>query len=174
MSYKIVQYVNKLSPTAGTAVTTIGITLKSGYLRISTGTTGAYVDIGASPLATSNTLQIPGTSSIVVKDRVARQRLSGITTGTTTTLSFGEGNGNTFVVGDYVSIENGYPAGINTIHNQITATTDSSIVIAFDSSSLTGVAVTFATAARSTKVSAIGQNGSADVSITEIQLASNA
>jgi len=174
MSYKIVQYVNKLSPTVGTALTTLGITLKSGYLRISTGATGAYVDIGANPLATANTLQIPPSSSVVLKDRVARTGIVGITTGSPTVITLASNYGNPFVVGDYVTIENGFPSGINTSHNQVTATTDSSLTISFDSTSVTGIALTNTSVARSTKISAIGQNASADVSIVEIQIASNA
>lgn len=174
MSYKIVQYINKISPSASVATTSTGIALKSGYLRISTGTTAAYVDIGATPVATVNTLQVPASSSIVLKDRVARQSVVGITTGNPTVLTFSSNTGNPFIVGDYVTIENGYPSSISTSHNQVTATTDYSITVSFDSSSITGVALTGTTVARSTKISALGQGGGADVSITEIQLASNA
>ena len=92
-----------------------------------------------------------------------------ITTNTTTVISFPENAGNPFLVGDYVTIENASPSGINTSHNVITAVTDSSITINFNISSLSGIAVTTATVARSVKVSAIGNGGTSGVNIVEVQ-----
>ncbi len=172
MSFRIVQTVNRLTPTASIASTTGAITLKSGYIRVSTGATGAYIDISNDPVATVNSFHISPASSEVVKQRVARQVISGITTGTTTTISFGENFGNPFTTSDYVSIENAYPSGINTSHSQVTATTDSSITINFNSTAVTGIAVTNATVARSVKLSALGEGGQADVSIAEVQTVS--
>jgi len=172
MSLRIVQTVNRLTPTASVASTTGSIALKSGYIRISTGSTGAYVDINNDPIATVNSFHIPPVSSEVIKQRVARQVISGITTGTTTTITFGENYGNPFTTSDYVTIENAYPSGINTSHSQVTATTDSSITINFNSSTITGIAVTNATVARSVKLSALGEGGQAEVSIVEVQTVS--
>lgn len=172
MSFRIVQTVNRLTPTASIASTTGGIPLKSGYIRVSTGSTGAYVDINNDPIATVNSFHIPPASTEVLKQRVARQVVSGITTGASTVITFGENYGNPFTTSDYVTIENAYPSGINTSHSQVTATTDSSITINFNSSSVTGVAVTNATVARSVKVSALGEGGQTDLSIVEVQTVS--
>ena len=184
MAYKIAQYVNPIAASASVATTSNGIALKSGYLRVSTATTGAYVDIGVTPVAATNTLFIPANTNVVLKDRVARAGVVAITTGTSTVLTLDSSTNNPFIVGDYVTIENGYPAGINSVHNLVTATTDISsywtgttnptITISFNSSSVTGVALTGTTAARSTKISALGAGGATNVSITEIQITSSA
>lgn len=173
MSIRVVQTINKLNPSASVASTTGGIALKSGYIRISTGSTGAYVDLGGDPIATVNSFHIPGLSCEVIKQSTARQAISGITTGTSTIITFGENFGNPFTTSDYVTIENAFPSGINTTHNKVLSITDSSITINFNSSSITGVAVTGATVARSVKVSALGQGSPSDVSIAEVQIASS-
>jgi hypothetical protein len=184
MSYKISQYVNPISASASVATTSTGIALKSGYLRVATATTGAYIDIGGAPVAATNTLFVPANSSVVLKDRVARIGVVGITTGTSTVLTLDTSINNPFVVGDYVTIESGYPAGINSIHSLVTATTDISsywggtgvptITINFNSSSVIGIALTGTSVARSTKISAIGSGSAATISITEVQIASSA
>mgnify|MGYP003337566392 FL=1 len=107
MSFRIVQTVNRLTPTASIASTTGGIPLKSGYIRVSTGSTGAYVDINNDPIATVNSFHIPPASTEVLKQRVARQVISGITTGASTVIAFGENYGNPFTTSDYVTIEIG-------------------------------------------------------------------
>ena len=171
MSLRIVQTFPKLSPTSSVSVATTGIALRSGYIRVSVAATAAYVDIGNSPVATSSSFHVPAQTSQVFKERVARQVIAGIVTGTTTFISFGENNGNPFTTNDYVAIENAYPVGINSVHSQVIATTDSSITINFNSTAFTGIALTTATVARTVRVSALGQNGSADVSVCEVQIA---
>ena len=170
MSIKVIQTLPKLNPSSSVSVATTGIALKSGYLRVSTGATGAYVDIGVTPSATTSSFHIPAQSNQVFKERIARQTVIGITTGTSTIINFSENTGNPFNVNDYASIENAYPAGINTAHNIITATTPTSITINFDSSAITGVAYTIASVARSVKVAAIGAGNGTDVSICEVQI----
>ncbi len=171
MSLRVIQTFPKISPTSSVSVATTGIALRSGYIRVSVAATAAYVDIGNNPNATSGSFHVPAQTAQVFKERVARQVITGIITGTTTVLNFGENNGNPFTTNDFVTIENAYPVGINTLHNQVIATTDSSITINFNSSAITGIALTTASVARSIKVSALGQNGSADVSICEVQIA---
>lgn len=170
MALKVVQTVTALSA-AGTATTSTGIALKSGYLRIATTTVGANISVGGAPVATANDLLVPVNTSEIIKERVARQSISAITVGAATTISFNENAGNPFLVGDYVTIENAYPAGINTSHNLVTAVTDSNITIAFNSSAIVGVAVTNSSVARSVKVSAIGNGGTSGVNIVEVQTA---
>lgn len=174
MALKIVQTYNQLTAGSGAATTTGGIALKTGYLRVSTAATAVYLDIGGDPVATINSFHIPTQRSEIIKERVARQRISGITTGTTTVIAFAENAGNPFLVGDYVTIENAHPAGINTTHNLVTATTDSSITISHNSSAITGIALTSATVARSIKISALGTVSAAPLSIAEIQISSQA
>lgn len=169
MAIKIVQNVNRITVTAGAATTSNPIALKSGYLRVSTGLTSVYVETGSVPEATINSFQISPYGNEVLKERIARQRIVGITTGTSTVILFDENASNPFLLGDYVTIQNAQPAGINTEHKLITAVSDESVTISHDSSSIVGIiTVTNANLARSVKVSALAADGSQNVSITEI------
>ena len=169
MAIKVVQNVNRISATAGAATTSNPIALKSGYLRVSTGLTSIYVETGGVPVATTNSFQISPYGNEVLKERIARQRIAGITTGTSTVISFDENASNPFLLGDYVTIQNAQPAGINTEHKLITAISDESVTISHDSSSIVGViTVTNANLARSVKVSVLAAESTQNVSITEI------
>jgi len=169
MAIKVVQNVNRISATAGAATTSNPIALKSGYLRVSTGLTSIYVETGGVPVATTNSFQISPYGNEVLKERIARQRIAGITTGTSTVISFDENASNPFLLGDYVTIQNAQPAGINTEHKLITAISDESVTISHNSSSVVGViTVTNANLARSVKVSVLAAEASQNVSITEI------
>jgi hypothetical protein len=175
MAIKVVQNVNRITVTAGAATTSNPIALKSGYLRVSTGLTSIYVETGApsasggNPIVTTNSFHIGPYGNEVLKERIARQRIAGITTGTSTVISFDQNASNPFLLGDYVTIQNAQPAGINTEHKLITAISDESVTISHDSSSIVGIiTVTNANLARSVKVSAITASGSESVSITEI------
>ena len=71
------------------------------------------------------------------------------------------------MVGDYVTIQNAQPSGINTEHKLVTGITDGSVTISHNSSSIVGVITTTnANLARSVKVSVISASASQDVSIT--------
>lgn len=169
MALRIVQTIPKIEPAGASAALSDPIVLRSGYIRISTGSTGAYVAIGTSPVATEDDFHIPPWNTEVLKERLARQKIIGITTGTTTTVSFAA-NQCSFEVGDYVSIRDASPAGINTTHVPVLSITDSSVVIGYNSSSVTNVLVlnNQATLARSVKVSALSAGAGSDVSICEV------
>ena len=169
MAIKVVQNVNRISPTVSVAATSNPIALKSGYIRVSTGLTAVYVEIGGDPVATVNSFHIPPYSAEVVKERISKQQIAGITTGTSTIITFQNNAGNPFSVGDYVTIEGAQPAGINTVHQQITALTDSSITVATNTSSIVGIITTTAsTVSRSVKVSALSASADTNVSISEV------
>ena len=169
MAIKIVQNVNRVTAVVGSATTSNPIALKSGYLRVSTGLTSIYVETGGDPIVTTNSFHIPSYGSEVLKERIARQKVAGITTGTSTIISFDNNSGNPFLVGDYVTIQNAEPSGINTEHKLVTGITDGSVTISHNSSSIVGVITTTnANLARSVKVSVISESTSQNVSITEI------
>ena len=169
MAIKVVQKVNRITANVSTATTSNPIALKSGYLRVSTGLTSVYVEIDSEPAATVNSFQIGPYGNEVLKERIARQKIAGITTGTTTIVSFSENAGNPFLVGDYVTIQNAQPAGINTEHKLVTQVLNDSLTISHNSSSIVGVITTTnANIARSVKVSVLAADGSQNVSITEI------
>ena len=169
MAIKIVQNVNRVTAVVGSATTSNPIAIKSGYLRVSTGLTSIYVETGGDPIATPNSFNISSYGSEVLKERIARQKVAGITTGTSTIISFDNNAGNPFLVGDYVTIQNAEPSGINTEHKLVTGITDGSVTISHNSSSIVGVITTTnANLARSVKVSVISESTSQNVSITEI------
>jgi hypothetical protein len=169
MAIKVVQKVNRITANVSTATTSNPIALKSGYLRVSTGLTSVYVEIDSEPAATVNSFQIGPYGNEVLKERIARQKIAGITTGTSTIVSFSENAGNPFLVGDYVTIQNAQPAGINTEHKLVTQVLNDSLTISHNSSSIVGVITTTnANIARSVKVSVLAASGTQDVSITEI------
>lgn len=169
MAIKIVQNVNKISPTVSVAATSNPIALKSGYIRVACASTAVYVETGGDPVATPNSFLIPPFGNEVLKERLAKQQIVGITTGTSTVITFDNNAGNPFLVGDYVTIENAQPAGINTVHNLVTATTDSAVTIAANTSAIVGVITAAgATLSRSVKVSALAIGSATDVSITEV------
>lgn len=169
MAIKVVQNVNRISPTVSVAATSNPIALKSGYIRVAAGLTAVYVETGGNPVVTTNSFFISPFGNEVLKERLAKQQISGITTGTSTIITFDQNAGNPFLVGDYVTIENAQPAGINTVHQLITATSDASITISANTSAFVGVITTSgATVSRSVKVAALADNAATNVSITEI------
>lgn len=175
MALKIAQTTPTLSVTSG--VTTSGpIELTSGYLRLASNV-GCNVAIGTNPSATSNDFYVAGNIPEIIKERVARQRIAGITTGSSTTISLGHNNGNPFLIGDYVTIAGS--TGINTTHNQVTAVTekygDTTLTINYNSTGIaaTTISITNAYVARSVRVSA-SSTTSGSLYITEVQIASQA
>lgn len=168
MAIKIVQNVNRISPSASVASTSTAISMKSGYIRVSTGNTGAFIDVGPDPVATSNNFHLPPYGTEVLKERFVKQRISGVTTGTTTVLDFSDLNGHAFTLADRVTVEHASPIGINTTHSNILSLTATTVTINHNTSSLTGVAVTNAIATRSVKVSALGDGAATNVSIVEV------
>jgi hypothetical protein len=164
MATKIVQTVNRISPT-NSSVSSNPISLKSGYIRVSAANTGAYVAIGTDPVATINSFHLTTYGSEVIKERIARQQIAGISTGSTTTVSLFENAGNPFKVGDYVTIE-----GSNVIleHKHVTSITDFTITIDHDSSAVSNVTTAYSTLSRSVKVAAISSADGSDISIAEV------
>ena len=169
MAIKIVQNVNRISPTVSVAATSNPIALKSGYIRVAAGLTAVYVETGGNPTVSTNSFYISPYGNEVLKERIAKQRISGITTGSSTVITFADNAGNPFLLGDYVTIENAEPSGINTVHQLVTSLTDSTLTISANTSSVVGViTVSNAVVSRSVKVAALADGGATNLSITEI------
>jgi len=174
MATKIIQDGNipRIAPAVGVASTSIPIVLKSGYLRITVGSTsgiyGGHIKIGNDPVATQNDFHVTSYEVDVIKEIMKRQVIAGITTGSTTKLIFAQNSGNPFTVSDYVSIENAPTVGLNTTHKQILSLDDSSITIDFDSSSITSPNVTGWSVARSVKVSCLSFEPNTYFNISEV------
>lgn len=174
MAIKIVQdtVIPRIAPTAGVAQTSVPIALRSGYLRITigstTGSAGGYVSIGENPVVTSDSYHITSYSVDVLKETMRRQQIVGVTTGTTTTLFFAENAGNPFALTDYVTISGAPTAGINTTHKQVLSRTDGSITIDFNSSAVSSPNVTGATLSRSVKVAVLTYEPDTFFNIAEV------
>lgn len=170
MAIKVVQKVKRIAANASTPTLSDPIALKSGYLRISTGVTAVYVETGiGTPVATVDSFHLGPYGNEVLKERIARQSIVGITTGASTVVIFDNNAGNPFLAGDYASIENVTTAGINTQHKLVSDVYDNYLVLNHDTSSVTGVITTTgASIARSVKVSVLAATESQVVSITEI------
>ena len=170
MAIKVVQEVKRITANASTHTLSDPIALKSGYLRVSAGeVTSVFVETGGTPVATVDSFHLGPYGNEVLKERIARQRIVGITTGASTVVLFDNNAGNPFLVGDYASIEGVTTAGINTEHKEVTDVYNDSLVLDYDTSSVTGViTATNASIARSVKVSVLAASGEQPVSITEI------
>lgn len=170
MAIKVVQNVQKITASPGVAGTSSPISLKSGYLRISIASSGVgcYVAIGTDPVATSNDFHIGTYTAEVLKERIARQQIVGIITGSTTKLVFESNAGNPFLTTDYVSIEGAPTVGINTTHNPVISRDETSITINYNSSSIVNPNITGSTVSRSVKVSAYTTDTNNGVSVTEV------
>ena len=86
-----------------------GFAQQSDTLRVSlvgaSGMDGAHIKVGEMPTATTaDYYLIKGESATITIHRPSSQRVVGITTGTTTTITFPEGTGSPFGVGNSVSI----------------------------------------------------------------------
>jgi hypothetical protein len=174
MATKIIQdtQIPRLAPSVGVAATSVPIALKSGYLRVTigstTGSSGGYIAIGTDPIANQNNYHITSYSVDIIKDTMKRQIITGITTGTTTVLSFPQNVGNPFTADDYVTIENAPTVGLNTTHRSIVSMTDSSVTINFNSSSVVSPNISGATLARSVKVSCLTYEPDTFFNIAEV------
>jgi hypothetical protein len=174
MAIKIVQDVQipRVNTAVGIASTSVPISLKTGYLRITIGSTGnnagGYVAIGTNPTVNRNCLHIVPYGTDILKETLRNQRIVGVTTGTTTTLNFGENNGNTFASTDYVTVSGATSAGINTTHVAIVSTGVDSITIAHNSSSVTSPDISGAIASRSIKVACLTDDANTFFNISEV------
>jgi len=78
---------------------------QSEYLRVVAKGAGAHVAIGTLPTATvANYFVHSGESEVISLGKPQSNRVTGITTGATTTIDFAEGTGSPFGVGDAVTL----------------------------------------------------------------------
>ena len=127
MAHKVVGTGTTVAILAGPGATSIPISLQTGYLRIAT-SVASHVGIASTATATAsrNDYFVPTSDVTILKDRVASSRVSVATTGTSTTYTFDQNNGNPFLVGDFVTVTGSSVSGYNCSHQLITSsnTTD--------------------------------------------------
>ena len=129
---------------------------------------GGYVAIGTNPTVNRNSFHVVPYGTDILKETMRRQVITGITTGTTTTISFADSVSNPFLPTDYITIDGAATAGINTTHNSIVSMTDSSVTINFNSSSITSPNIAGASAYRSVKVACLTDDTGSFFNISEV------
>jgi len=179
MALKIVQNITSVIPPNNGIATSGVINLQTGYLRLTASGSGCHIAIkdgnNVAGASSESSFLIPENTSEIIKERVARQKISGITTGTNTVITFGENFGNPFSVNDHVSILGSQHTGINTSFAQVLSKTESSITLDFNSTAVGGaLTVTNAIVSRCVKVEVFPEASNAHLHIAEVQIASQA
>lgn len=173
-AFKIVQKVPKLSGIS----TSEPISLQSGYLRISP-EADTYIEIGYTPtISTSSSLWLKAGETVIVKESVRSQTISGVTTGSSTIISLPSGTTSCVNVGDYVSLSGIEPLGINTSFAEVSSVLGTDprneyqsdrVVLNWDTSSITGI-VTTTSSAEIRKSIKVAANSGGATHITEVQI----
>ena len=170
-SLKIIQNIGEFTFN-GSSVSSDPIALKSGYLRIANGPQFCHVAIGSTTIATEDDFGITANESLVLKESVASQGISGITTGAQTILLSPEGGGSAHSVGDYISISGASPVGINTNWARVVSVLGRQLVLDYDTSNVIGpYSFAGAETRRSVKVTFNTSHGAAFAHVSEIQIA---
>ena len=156
-----------------------GIAQQSDTLRVSlvgaSGMDGAHIKVGEMPTATTaDYYLIKGESATINIHRPASQRVTGITTGSTTIVQFPEGTGTPFGVGNSVSItvtDQSYyddiikDASVTAVDNTagVGGAFATRITLDADTSGIVTAVSGYATLRNSFKISALAKGNAADV-----------
>jgi hypothetical protein len=156
-----------------------GIAQQSDTLRVSlvgaSGMDGAHIKVGEMPTATTaDYYLIKGESATINIHRPASQRVTGITTGSTTIVQFPEGTGTPFGVGNSVSItvtDQSYyddiikDSSVTAVDNTagVGGAFGTRITLDADTSGIVTAMSGYATLRNSFKVSALAKGNAADV-----------
>ena len=168
--------------TSATAVASTSFSVQSDTLRVVAVSAGTFVAIGTNPTATATDYYVPlgGTATLALSP--ASQRVVGIITGTATTITFPEGTGSPFSVGDYVSLTSSGQPYYNFIHQPVTAVNATSGYDGYYSTRITvatntiGIVTAFSTDGdlrKSVRVSTYG-TGSGTLQIQQVQISGDA
>jgi len=173
---------SSIAITSGAATTSSALSVQTKALRVVAVSAGAFIGIGTSPTATTTDYYVPAGGTAVLALSPASQRISGITTGATTTITFPEGTGSPFVVGDYVTLTSVGQSYYNFSHQPVTAVDATSGVGGYYSTRITvatstaGIITAFSTDGDlrdSIKVSAYG-TGAGTLYYQQVQIAGDA
>lgn len=178
MAHKVVGTGTTVAIFVGTGATSIPISLQTGYLRIAT-SVASHVGIAstATTTASRNDYFVPTSDVTILKDRVASSRVSAATTGTSTTYTFDQNNGNPFLVGDFVTVTGSSVSGYNCSHQLISSSNTTpgseSVTVSFNSSATTAAFTGSADVRRSVVVNTFG-NAAGYAQISQVQIVSQA
>ena len=179
--HKPVGLSSSITITSGTATTSSTLSVQSKVLRV-VATAGAFVAIGTNPSASSIDYYVPSGGTATLALSPASQRVIGISTGTTTTITFPEGTGSPFVVGDYVTFTSVGQSYYNFTHQAVTAIDTTTGVAGYYSTrinvstSTSGIVTAFSADGdlrKSIKVSAYG-TGAGSLYYQQVQIAGDA
>ena len=156
-----------------------GIAQQSDTLRVTlvgaSGLEGAHIKIGEMPTATTADFYlVKGETATINIHRPSSQRVTGITTGTTTVIQFPEGTGSPFGVGSTVSItaaDQSYyddiikDASVTAVNNSsgVGGAFGTQITLDADTSGIKTDISNYATLRNSFKISALAKGNAADV-----------
>jgi hypothetical protein len=183
MSHKPVGAGSSFNFTAGAASTSTSFTVQSSVLRVVAVNGAAHISVGGNPSATISDYYVPSGGTATLALTKASNRVVGVTTGATTTITVPEGTQVPFGVGEYVSLNVNGQSYYNFTHAQVTSvdtTTNfdgyhqTKMVVAYNSS---GIATAFsspdASISLSNKVSAYGL-GSGTLYFQQVQITGQA
>jgi hypothetical protein len=181
MTFKVIQKIPAIEiASVGGVSTSIPISMKTGYIRI-TPEQSAYIEVGPNPgINTSTSIWVPGGESIIIKEEWGSKSFVGVQTGTTTTIIFADGTGGGFALGEYVSVSGVTPAGVNTNFTTVSAVDNrssydsyygSKLSVNWNTTSQGPVTIPAGELRKVTKVAAYNAGtGSNKIHITEIQV----
>ena len=184
MSHKPVGAGSSFNFTAGAASTSSAFSVQSSVLRVVAVNGAAHISIGGNPTATTSDYYVPSGGTATLALTKASNRVVGITTGATTTITVPEGTQVPFGVGDYVSLTATGQSYYNFTHAQVTAVDTSTGIDGYYQTRMTvtynssGIATAFsassyATISISNKVSAYGV-GSGTLYFQQVQISGDA
>ena len=169
--------------TAGTATTSSSFTVQSSVLRVVAAGAAAHISVGTNPSATSADYYVPANGTVTLGLTKASNRVVGITTGTTTIVTFPEGTQCPFGVGDYVTLSVSGQSYYNFNYVPVSAVDTTSGVSGYHQTRMTlnynssGIVTAFsspdATVSLSNKVSAFGA-GSGSIYYQQVQITGDA
>ena len=172
---------SSITITSGSATVSSTLSVQTKALRV-VATAGAFIGIGTSPTASATDYYVPSGGTATLALIPASQRVAGIITGTTTTITFPEGTGSPFVVGDYVTLTSVGQPYYNFTHQPVTTVDASSGVGGYYSTRITvststsGIVTVFSADGdlrKSIRVSAFG-TGAGALYYQQVQIAGDA
>ena len=174
--------VNTTFATSTSSAQSVVFAHQTDALRIVAEGAGVHVAIGTNPTATVDDYYIPilDAEQLAIGP-VATNRITGITTGTKTTLDFAEGTASPFVIGDAVSLTVSGVSAFDFEHKIVSEVKGSSgvdgffstrIVVDYNSSSVTAVydQNNWAQLRESFKVAVKTESGTGKVFIQQVQV----
>lgn len=162
----------------------VPLSVQTKAIRVVADQQNAHVAIGYSPTAAVTDYLIPaGTSATLALD-TGTQVVSGISSGAITTVTFAEGTGTVFAVGDYVSFTSTIDSAWNFTHQQVISVDNRA---SYDGSFSTGIGIAYNSTAldhnftapdgvlrRSVKIAARTDTGTGTLYAQQVQVTGDA